>query len=86
MKYYIGQIDERLGEYEGSSIIRFNTDGCPSEYLDNLARIWYDEENDGSEKLNEWYWHNGEVICRGGSWQEVTEELYNALPYFVTKM
>ena len=42
-------------------------------------------ENDGENKLDEWYWHNMEVITRAGAWQEIDKATYLTLPYFISE-
>ena len=86
MKYYLSYIEVRIGEYEERVVIKFKTEESPDAYTDTIARFWYDLENDGEDKLDEWYWHNGEVIVRAGAWEEVTEDFYKTIPYFISEM
>tara|TARA_R110000851_G_scaffold287513_3_gene441523 strand:+ start:2297 stop:2575 length:279 start_codon:yes stop_codon:yes gene_type:complete len=85
MKHYIGQIETRNGDYQDTCTIRFVTDKDPEEFLDTIAMRWYDDENDGADKIDDWYWHNGEVVVRGGAWETVDAKTYEAMPYFLTK-
>jgi hypothetical protein len=85
MKYYLAQIDTRNGEYETSETIKFKTDYNPDKVLDDIARQWFDEENDGEYKHSEWYWHNMEVVTRAGLWQEISKATYLTLPYFISE-
>lgn len=86
LKYIIAQVDIRNGEYEERATVKFKTRGLAIEVLDKIAQCWYDPENDGTEKIGDWYWHNGEVIVRAGSWEYVTEQQYKSLPWFISDM
>lgn len=93
MKYYIGEVNERNGEYENSSVIRFETDKEPEEYLRDICRFWYSSSEatdringEAEHELGNGWWHNSEVATFVGSYQEVTQEHYDALPYFISKI
>jgi len=81
MKYYIGDIEDKIGEYEFSTTIRFKTDRDPEEYLDSIAKTWYSTEY--TEEEEGYYSHSGDTISSAGTWQELDEGVYNQLTLIV---
>jgi hypothetical protein len=80
IKYYIGYIEVRNGEYEYSATIRFKTKSDPYRYLRKVASTWYGEEG----KLQDvedgaYYFHAGCVCAEEGRCQELTQEVYDAI-------
>ena len=87
MKFYVGKIDERLGEIELSTTIRFKLDDheSPGIYLDNIAQNWRLEEAEWNEFYNGY--DNGYDICvNPGSHKEVTPETYSDLAGIITEL
>lgn len=87
MKFYVGKIDERLGEIELSTTIRFKLDGheSPRIYLDDIAKNWRLEE----AEWNEFYsgYDHGDGICvNPGNHKEVTPETYSDLAGIITEL
>lgn len=84
MKYYICELISAIGEYEHETTLRFETDGDPLEYAENLARTFWgipDEEDDGT-----FYYSSGEIACWANFANEISKEVYDALNGSVTQM
>lgn len=85
MKYYICELISAIGDYEHETTLRFETDGDPLEYANNLARNFWGEpkliENDDT-----FYFNSGEIICWANFANEISKEVYDALNGSVTKM
>ena len=94
MKYYIGKIQERNGEFENYETIMFKTDEYPREYLEVLAYEWYDINNSmdflldapaaakdffAGYKIDEgWMW-NDCMIYAAGDHEEVPKDIWDFL-------
>ncbi len=96
MKYYIGTLEERNGEYEYTLHRLFATEDDPQKYLATLASKQYGDfiEPEDREKPEEdwsvdrkesdaggWYFNCGEVHVRAGSYKEISESAYNELSF-----
>lgn len=81
MKYFIGTIDERNGEYEYTHIIKFKTDDKPDSVLEDIARTWYADDPD--EEGSCYFFNCGEVATSAGGFEEVTKEIYDGVPFMV---
>ncbi len=80
VKYYIGNIEVRNGEYEYSTTTRFKTKGDPYRYLRKVASTWYGEKGELQDaKDGAYYFHAGCVCVWEGQCQELTKEVYNAI-------
>jgi len=79
MKYYIGKIDERNGDYEYNTTIKFETEEEPEEHLLSVVKSWYIDEMEYDSHCDAY--HNGEgyPLCSVGSYQEITKDIYDAL-------
>jgi len=102
IRYYIATIDERCGEYNFNSTIRFamrepekdffNTpEECAyqnaEKFCDDIARTWWNDEEYGEEEDENWYSFNGgEVACCYGFHKEISKETFDSLGSFVTDM
>lgn len=79
MKYYVAEIEQRIGEYEPTSTVCFKTDEDGEEYFADLVKGFmgdddpYEPENDGV------YWYRGESTYEAGSIVEVSEEDFEVL-------
>lgn len=80
VKYYIGNIEVRNGEYEYSSTVRFKTKGSPYRHLRKVASTWYGEKGKLQYgKDGAYYFHAGCVCVWEGECQELTREVYDAI-------
>lgn len=78
MKYYLGSLEIRIGEYEVNTSIRFETDGNEGEYHHKIAQnFWGDcyEIDDGV-----YYFNGGEIAINIGDRVEVSKELFDSIP------
>lgn len=78
-KYYIGQIDERNGEYEYSTTIRFKTNKHPGDHLAKIASTWYGDHDEDNVSDSGWCFNCGEIWTYVGDYQEVTKPIYETL-------
>lgn len=86
MKYYIGQIDERNGEREYNTTVKFlGTDDTAGEVPDRIAAHWYSDEPDESTG-DGYHFSGGEVCVNPGSYDEIPKEMYEALPAFIAEL
>ena len=87
MKFYVGKIDERLGEIELSTTIRFKLDDheSPIIYLDDIAQNWRLEYAEWDESYNG-YDHGDGICVNPGSHKEVTPETYSDLDGIITEL
>lgn len=87
MKFYVGKINERVGEIEFSATIRFKLDDheCPGAYLDSIAMNWRIEEAEWDECYNG-YDHGDGICVNPGSHKEVTLETYTDLVGVITEL
>ena len=80
VKYYIGNIEVRNGEYEYSSTVRFKTKGSPYHHLRKIASTWYGEKSKLQDsKVGAYYFQAGWVCVWEGECQELTREVYDAI-------
>lgn len=86
IKHYLAQIEERNGEREYSMTVKFKTEGEPQIMLDNIARNWYAGPPDEDTGEDVYYFNGGEVCVSVGTHSEITEEMFNALPPFITEL
>jgi len=87
-KYFVGQIDERNGEREYSSTVKFIMSGktAPDVILDAIAKTWYAEGHDETFTDDGYYFNGGEVCVSAGIHEEVESEIYSRLPSFITEL
>lgn len=87
-KCYIGRLDERNGEYEYDTTIRFKTGGDPNSYLERIAKKWYSGKPviETDEGGNTYAFNGGEVEVEVGAYKEVSESAYNELQGIITEM
>lgn len=72
MKYYIGKILERNGDFEYTSDYLFQTEGDPHEYADDQAKEWRGSDDDDWDDDHEGWWCDHTLIFNEG-FREVTE-------------
>jgi hypothetical protein len=79
MKFYIGRIFERNGDYEYNQTIFFKLSSrkSPQKYLNDMAANQYSAskypEGDG------WYFNCGEVYVESQGYREISEATYNEI-------
>lgn len=75
VKYFIGKLHERNGEYEYVHTLRFMTNGNPGKYLDDIASRFYDEDG-GDEEDGSYSFNLGCIIVTPGICREITKDFY----------
>lgn len=83
MKYYLGQIDERHGEFECSITIMFKHKGTKEQggnFHDIIARTWYGEDGKdyADEHFEDIYW-NGDMTYTVGDFHEISKATFEEL-------
>jgi len=81
-RYFIGQLEERNGEYLYTHTRRFLADD-PVKYLDTIASRFY-ENDSGDQQGDGYYFHAGSVFVKPGTFQEITKEMFVALSGIIT--
>lgn len=78
MKYYIGKILERNGEFEYTSDYLFQTEGDPHEYAKTQAMEWRGSSEDDWDEDHEGWWCDCTLVFDGG-FREVPKEDFDVL-------
>lgn len=88
MKYYLGQINDRIGERELSTTVRFQIpEGAgygPDDRLEDIASEWWGNDPDSTEEG--YYFGGGEVCTTAGSLLEVSEETYKGVSILISDL
>ena len=77
MKYYLGTLNIRIGEYEVDTSIRFATNGEPSEIHHDIAKTFWGRSREDDET---YYFFGDEIAIEVGDRVEVSKEVFNAIP------
>ncbi len=83
MKYYIGRIDERNGEFEYNTKYLFRTTECSAAYNDKTAQGWRGSGDDELDEDMGGYWCDGSIIC-AGEVKRIPLEHYNVLKKYLS--
>lgn len=87
VKYYIADIEQRIGEYEPTSTIRFMTESDPKEYLADIVKGFYGDEPEEDGHNSGVYWNSSmEAVCYAGIFTEVSKETFEAVGWHVSNM
>lgn len=78
MKYYIGRIEERNGDFEYRDTYLFATEGNPHDYAEKQAKEWRGSGEDDWSDEHEAWWCDHTLINNGG-WVEVSKEEFEVL-------
>lgn len=83
--YFIGQLEERNGEYEYKVPVRLIAASreIASKALEKTAQNWY---GDYSQKYNDgYYFYSGEIcVCAGGC-KEISKSAYDEISGYVAE-
>jgi hypothetical protein len=82
MKYYIGTIDERNGDFEYRDKYLFATKGDPAKYAEKQTREWRSCTNKDWDKEHGGYWCDCTLVFNGG-YREISEDDYNVLTNYL---
>ncbi len=83
MKYFIGKILERNGDFEYKTDYLFQTDGNPEQYAEKMAMQWYDSDEDDYDEDQEGYWVDSALVFNNGH-QEITEAEFEVMKKHIT--
>ena len=87
VKYYIADIEQRIGEYEPTTNIRFKTEGDPQAYLADIVKGFYGDEPNEDEPNSGVYWNSSmEAVCYAGNFTEVSKETFEAVGWHLSNM
>lgn len=76
MKYYLGKILERNGDFEYTDTYLFMTEGDPHKFTDHTAESW--RPNTNWDSAHEGWWCDHTLIFNHG-YTEVTESDFRIL-------
>lgn len=82
MKYYIGKIEERNGDFEYSDSYLFTTDGDPSKYAEKQTREWRGCTKGDWDKEQQGYWSDCTLVFNGG-YREISKDDYEVLSNYI---
>ena len=87
VKYYIGDIEERIGDHQPTTSIRFRTEGDPQAYLADIVKSFYGDEPNEDEPNSGVYWNETmEKVCYAGIFTEVSKETFEAVGWHLSNM
>ena len=83
IKYYIGEIQERNGEFEYNTKYVFKTDKDPDEYTDKIAMSWRGGDKQDWDEDLKGYWSDQTLIFNSGS-ETITKEEFDVLSRYLS--
>jgi len=83
MKYYIGKVEERNGEFEYQTEYLFATKGDPDNYADKTTREWRGGSKGDWDEYHLGYWCSGTLIFNDGS-REIPKDHFEVLKNYIT--
>tara|TARA_R110000823_G_scaffold24126_5_gene71383 strand:+ start:2108 stop:2629 length:522 start_codon:yes stop_codon:yes gene_type:complete len=87
VKYYIGDIEQRIGEHQPTTSIRFRTEGDPQAYLADIVKGFFGDEPNEDEPNSGVYWDETmEKVCYAGNFTEVSKDHFEALQGHLSNM
>jgi hypothetical protein len=87
VKYYIADIEERIGDHQPTRNIIFKTEGDPQAYLADIVKGFYGDEPNEDEPNSGVYWNETmEKVCYAGSFTEVSKEIFEAVSSHLSDM
>lgn len=84
MKYYIGKIEERNGdfEYSESYLFKIKTEGDPQKFAEETAMEWRGSSDDDWDEEQDGWWCDCTLVFNGG-YREISEEDFNVLSNYI---
>lgn len=82
MKYYIGKIEERNGDFEYTSEYVFQTEGDPDEYTKKHAMEWRGSDEDDWDENRQGYWADCTMVFNDGC-REIPKEDFDVLKHYL---
>jgi hypothetical protein len=87
VKYYIADIEERIGDHQPTRNIIFKTEGDPQAYLADIVKGFYGDEPNEDEPNSGVYWNETmEKVCYAGVFTEVSKEIFEAVSLHLSNM
>lgn len=80
MTHYLGKLEERNGDYEYETTVKFKTYGEPYAYLRAVSRSWYGEPDDVQDDDSPGFYFNcGSVFVEAGGIQPISAATFEEL-------
>jgi hypothetical protein len=87
VKYYIADIEERIGDHQPTRNIIFKTEGDPQAYLADIVKGFYGDEPNEDEPNSGVYWNETmEKVCYAGVFTEVSKEIFETVSSHLSDM
>jgi hypothetical protein len=87
VKYYIADIEERIGDHQPTRNIIFKTEGNPQAYLADIVKGFYGDEPNEDEPNSGVYWNETmEKVCYAGVFTEVSKEIFETVSSHLSDM
>jgi len=87
VKYYIANIEERIGDHQPTTNIRFKTEGDPQAYLADIVKGFYGDEPNEDEPNSGVYWNETmEKVCYAGNFTEVSKDIFETVSSHLSNM
>lgn len=83
MKYYIGEVHERNGEFEYDTKYLFATSKNPDKYAEKIAMTWRGGDASDKDDYHDAYWSYGTLIFNHGS-TEIPKQDFEILRKYLT--
>lgn len=80
MKYYLGTLNIRIGEYGVDTSIKFATAGDPDKLHHKIAKTFWGKSEEDDET---YYFDGGQIAVEVGDRVEVSREVFSAIPHSV---
>lgn len=87
MAYYLGQVEERNGEYEYHITFRFQAED-PDKRMNEIAANWYERDDDEEPEVDGDYYvfNGGEIYARQHQYREIPLAAYHSLDGFIVDL
>ena len=83
MKYFIGRILERNGDFEYRTNYLFQTDRNPEDYAEKMAMEWYCSSAADYDDDSEGYWVSGVALVINNGHQEITKAEFDVMQKYI---
>jgi hypothetical protein len=85
MKYYLGKVEERNGDFEYTSEYLFATKGDPHKYAKTQAMEWRGSGKDDWDEDQDGWWCDCTLVFDGGC-REIPKEDFDVLSKYLAVM
>ena len=83
VKYYVGQVHERNGNFEYDTKYLFSTNKNPDKYAEKIAMSWRGGGKDDWDEAHQGYWCDSTLIFNAGS-NEISKDDFEVLQRHLT--